>query len=123
MRRPGGSLADVYAWGDRPEILEEIGSRKLATLARWQPELQYEIDLNNPGKHVLAVAFFTPEGVNGTAAIDVVAKDVDRPDGGVLCVYDLTREFCCSISVLPQTVPEARRTYSTAPTARSAGRS
>jgi hypothetical protein len=33
----------------------------LATIAKWQPELDFPIDLNKPGKHVLAVAFFTPK--------------------------------------------------------------
>lgn len=33
--------------------------------------------LQDPGKHVLAVVFFTPEEINSTTAIDVVAKDND----------------------------------------------
>lgn len=44
-RRPGGSNNDVYAWGDRPEVLGELGTRKLATVARWQPQLEYEVPL------------------------------------------------------------------------------
>lgn len=82
-RRPGGSAGDVYAWGDKPEILGELETRKLATLARWQPELEYDV-AGSPGKHVVAVVFFTPEGVNGTKSIDVSAKDNDEEGINVL---------------------------------------
>ena len=74
---------DVYAWADRPEVLGEIGARKLATLARWQPELEFDImGMRDPGKHVLAIVFFTPEGVNGTKSIDVSAAETARSDQG-----------------------------------------
>ena len=49
-------------------------------MARWQPELEYEVPLNEPGKHAIAVAFFTPEDVNGTHVIEVTAKDNDNPE-------------------------------------------
>lgn len=79
-QRPGGGT-DVYAWSDRPDIQSELGSRKLATLARWQPDLEYEVSLNEPEKkHVLAVVYFTPEGVNDTKTIDVFAKDDSYAD-------------------------------------------
>ena len=42
----------------------------MVTLARWQPELEFDVDLQEPGKHVLAIAFFTPDEVNGTRKVD-----------------------------------------------------
>ncbi len=75
--RPDGGT-DVYSWEDDPNVLSELGSRRLASLARWQPELDYRVDLAEPGKHVLAVAFFTPGGedaINGTKYIGVTTPD------------------------------------------------
>ena len=40
--RPGGTPGDVIAWGDRPEILDELGSTQMAQLAPWQPEIEYK---------------------------------------------------------------------------------
>lgn len=88
-RRPGGSNNDVYEWGDKPEVLNELGTRKLATVARWQPELEYEVPLNQPGKHALAVNFFTPENVNGTHTLDITAKDNEDPE----CKYSFALQY------------------------------
>lgn len=99
VRRPGGSVGDVYAWGDSREILDELGSSRLGTLARWQPELEYEINLHEPGKHVIAIAFFTPEGVTGAQSIDVTAKDVTDPDEdashGQAYIFNCTYSTLC----------------------------
>jgi laminin alpha 3/5 len=74
--RPGGGT-DVYAWTDNPQILAELGTSKVASLAKWQPELVYPVDLQAPGKHVIAVVFFTPDGIslNGTTELAVSAQD------------------------------------------------
>lgn len=60
--RPGGGT-DVYAWSEKPELLAELGTPRLASVAKWQPELQYPVELDEPGKHVLAIVFFTPNGI------------------------------------------------------------
>ena len=46
----------------------------------------YPIDLNKEGKHVLAVAFFTPKGIepNGTTEINVLAKDANDDDADAI---------------------------------------
>ena len=82
--RPGGG-PDVYAWGDNPQVLSELGTSKLASLARWQPDLTYPVQLDRPGKHVLAVVFFTPDVIspNTTSNITVSAKDSNKDDTGV----------------------------------------
>ena len=43
----------------------------MVTIARWQPELEFDVDLQQPGKHVLAIAFFTPDEVNGTRKVEL----------------------------------------------------
>ncbi len=43
--RPGGGGGQVYSWEDDPNVLAELGSRKLATMARWQPELEFPVRL------------------------------------------------------------------------------
>ena len=80
--RPGGGT-DTYGWTDDPEILAELGTPKLASIAKWQPELVYPVELNEPGKHVLAVAFFTPKGINenGTTELSIKAQDADASGG------------------------------------------
>ena len=99
-QRPGGSLGDVY-WLDRQDIADEVGTggQKMATLARWQPELEFDVDLQEPGKHVLAIAFFTPDEVNGTKTIGVSAKDsfiVDSDAGaGQAYVINCTYSTLC----------------------------
>ena len=65
----------------RPDILGEIGSRKLATLANYQPELEYPVGGVGAGPHVLAVVFFTPEEINGTRYIDVEAGPEGYTEG------------------------------------------
>ena len=68
--QPGGYAS--YAWEDNQlgsqDILVELETSKLASMATWQPELIYPINLNQPGEHALVVAFFTPKGINDTGA-------------------------------------------------------
>ena len=60
--RPGGSGSPYTIQDIDQSILTELETPAgLATIAKWQPELDFPIDLNKPGKHVLAVAFFTPK--------------------------------------------------------------
>ena len=61
--RPGDSFGNVYKWGENdPELTAELETPQgMGVIAKWQPQLDFPIDLNNPGKHVLAVAFFTPK--------------------------------------------------------------
>ena len=98
--RPGGGT-DVYAWSDNPEILAELGTTRLASVAKWQPETVYPIDLENPGKHVLAVAFFTPKGTNpnATTEISVLAKDAEDDDSdatpGKAFIFDCRYSTLC----------------------------
>jgi hypothetical protein len=68
--RPGGG-PDVYSWSDNMDVLAELGTSKLASLARWQPELVYPVQVNTPGKHVLAVVFFTPGQLNPNATAEI----------------------------------------------------
>ena len=56
------------------EVLAELGTSKLASLARWQPELVYPVQLNSPGKHVLAVVFFTPDKLNPNATTELIVN-------------------------------------------------
>ena len=71
--RPGGG-PDVYSWSDNMEVLAELGTSKLASLARWQPELVYPVQVNTPGKHVLAVVFFTPDKLNPNASAEIIVQ-------------------------------------------------
>ena len=86
---PGGA-PNTFGWTDDPAILAELGTSKLASVAKWQPELVYPVDLNKPGKHVLAVAFFTPGGINETVATElaVTAQDTDG-SGGMCYLHDI----------------------------------
>ena len=56
------------------EVLAELGTSKLASLARWQPELVYPVQVNTPGKHVLAVVFFTPDKLNPNASAEIIVQ-------------------------------------------------
>ena len=47
----------------------------MASIAKWQDELEYTVDLDTPGKHVLAVVFFTPEGTSGDTELAVSTSD------------------------------------------------
>ena len=47
----------------------------MASIAKWQDELEYTVDLDTPGKHVLAVVFFTPEGTAGDTELAVSTSD------------------------------------------------
>ena len=78
-QRPGGAT-DIYAWEDRPDILNELGSRRLASIAKWQPQLEYPLDVRDPGKHVLAVGFFTPEQLQSNGSVELLVKA--GPEGG-----------------------------------------
>ena len=86
--RPGGG-SDTYEWSDKPEVLQELGTSKLASVAKWQPELVYPVVLDQPGKHVLAVAFFTPKGINETGATElaVAAQDSDGSGGKIIFLF------------------------------------
>ena len=35
-----------------------------SSIAKWQPEISYPVELDKPGKHVMTVVFFTPEGIS-----------------------------------------------------------
>lgn len=72
--RPGGG-PEVYSWSDNMEVLAELGTSKLASLAgKWQPELVYPVQLNAPGKHVLAVVFFTPDNLKPEATPEIIVN-------------------------------------------------
>lgn len=93
--RPGGGAG--YAWSDDPQILAELGTSQLASIAKWQPELEYPIDLKEPGKHVLAVAFFTPNpGVSANASTELAISANDN-DGnqGKAYIFDCRFSTLC----------------------------
>ena len=76
--RPGGS--GPYTFQDDKGILSEMENPTLAEIAKYQDELEYPMELDQLGKHVLAVVFFTPEGANG----DGMQLDVVADTGGIL---------------------------------------
>ena len=86
--RPGGG-SDTYEWSDNPGILAELGTSKLASVAKWQPELVYPVELDQPGKHVLAVAFFTPKGINETGATELAVAAQDSDGSGGMQIFFL----------------------------------
>ena len=61
--QPGG--LDVYPYTGNEDDLLEVGTDKAVQIAKWQPELKWNIPTGT-GKHVLALVYFTPEPTNGT---------------------------------------------------------
>ena len=63
------------------DLIFLIGAPSLASIAKWQDELEYTVDLDTPGKHVLAVVFFTPEGTSGDTELAVSTSDSEGKYG------------------------------------------
>ena len=78
----GGSGPYIFQ-DDQNNILPELQNPTLAEIAKYQEELNYPMELDQPGKHVLAVVFFTPEGANG----DGMQLDVVTETGGMYLIY------------------------------------
>ena len=72
-----------------------IGAPSLASIAKWQDELEYTVDLDTPGKHVLAVVFFTPEGTSGDTELAVSTSDSEGKYGKT--IKRILQKFSTSI--------------------------
>jgi len=72
-------FAEVYSWNDNMDILADLSTSKLASIARWQPELVFPVQLSNPDKHILAVVFFTPKELPQNVSNELkISVDGDR---------------------------------------------
>jgi laminin alpha 3/5 len=68
------------------------GTDKVVQIAKWQPELKWNIPTKNGGKHVLAVVYFTPEPTNGTS-ISVAASQGEG--AGEAYIFDCPYTTLC----------------------------
>lgn len=72
-------FSEVYSWNDKMVVLAELSTSKLASIARWQPELIFPVQVSSPDKHVLAVVFFTPKELTENISNELkVSIDGDR---------------------------------------------
>ncbi|XP_042212496.1 laminin subunit alpha-like isoform X1 [Homarus americanus] len=78
---------------DDYEVLSELDTQPMAWLNHNQPSVQYDIRLSRPGRHILLINYFTPEGGKTTNIMIETSTRRGREKGRAIlydCMYSTT---------------------------------
>lgn len=76
-----------------PQVLDKLDSHPMAWLNHNQPLLQYDLRLARPGRYVILLNYYTPEGSPTTSVVVETSTSKGREKGRAVlydCLYSST---------------------------------
>ncbi|XP_069164876.1 laminin subunit alpha isoform X2 [Procambarus clarkii] len=79
---------------DNTKIIQELGTQPMAWLNHNQPDVQYDLRLARPGRHILLINYYTPEGGTTTNVVVETSTRKGREKGRAI-LYDCMYSTSC----------------------------